>query len=69
MFETSSATDTTEVPNWSGEFMEVGNGVAIMRVHNSDERQHFPPSGWVAAGHNTFDDGTFEVYVYFRVDA
>lgn len=57
------------VPEWSGMFIEVNRGMGIMRVHVSDTRQHFPPEGWRAIGHDTHPDGTLEVYVYFKVSA
>jgi hypothetical protein len=67
MIEHETGTDTTEVPEWSGRFEEVSSDVGLMRVHNNDFVQHFPPEeGWRPVGHNTFEDGSFETYIYFR---
>lgn len=57
------------VPEWSGQLIEMNGGLAIMRVHINDARQHLAPEGWRAIGHDTFDDGTFETYIFFKVSA
>lgn len=68
VFEQGAAGVKTSVPDWSGQFEEIGLGVGLIRVSNFDTRQHFPPRGWEATGHSTFHDGSFEVFTFRKVD-
>ena len=64
--QVSITIDEEPIPEWSGQFLELNFGVAIRRVHISDTRQHLAPPGWRAIAHDTFEDGSFETYIFFK---
>lgn len=53
------------VPDWSGEFYEIGDE-GVMAVSIRDHEHHRPPQGWTLVDIHETPTGAYEIFEYAR---